>query len=245
MEGRIHKAVILAGGKGNRLHPLTLEIPKPLIPIRKRPLINYNLGLFAKYGVNDMVVIIRPEDRRDYERWAREYGGEFLDAGMSIQFIEEAEPMGTFGYFYHHLRDWVGDEDVFVSNGDEIKTIDLGAMVEFHSSMEMPATIALVVEKERRDCGFVLVRENKIQQFLERQEHAPSNLMSAGLYIFSPGIFELAAAGVPQGKKFLMFETDLFPVLAQRRQLAGYISENGKVFDCGTFERWERAIREA
>jgi NDP-sugar pyrophosphorylase family protein len=239
------KGVILAGGKGSRLHPVTLEIPKPLIPIRKRPLINYNLAMFAKYGVNDAVVIIRPADRNDYERWAREYGGEFSDAGMRIQFAEETEPMGTFGYFFHHLRDWVGGEDVFVSNGDEIKSIDLGAMAGFHRAVGMPATVALVTENERKDCGFVLVRENRIEKFLEKQEHPASNLMSSGLYLFSPAVFKLAAAGVPAGKKFLMFETDLFPLLAEYQQLAGFVSANGKVFDCGTFERWEKAIREA
>jgi len=245
MSSVIQKAVILAGGKGTRLHPVTLEIPKPLIPIRKRPLINYNLGMFARYGVDDMKILIRPEDREDYERWAREWGGEFIGAGMNIQFIEEPDPMGTLGYCYHHLRSWMGGEDLFVSNGDDIKNIDLRTMADFHHAAAMLATVALVRERERKDAGFVLVRENKIVDFLEKQENAPSDLVSAGLYLVSPAAFAHRAAGVPAEKIFLMFETDLFPALAKAGKLAGFVDENGKLYDCGTFERWERAIREA
>jgi len=243
-QATITKALLLAGGKGSRLHPLTLELPKPLITIRKKPLINYNLELFARHGVTDMKVLIRPEDRRDYERWARECGQEFLDAGMGIQFIEEPEPMGTLGYLYNYLREWMGDENIFVSNGDEIKNIDLAAMEQFHRATGAPVTVALVVEKERKDGGFVLVRENKVAQFLEKQGMPDSNLMSAGMYLLSPSVFGADAVWIPHKKNFLMFETDLFPPLAAQGKLAGYISE-GIVFDCGTFERWERAIREA
>ena len=244
MPKTIRKAVILAGGRGSRLHPVTLELPKPLITIRKRPLINYNLHLFARHGVTDMVVIIRPEDRSDYERWAREHGSEFTDLGMSIQFVEEREPMGTLGYFFFNLREWAGDEDVFVSNGDEIKKIDLEAMVDLHERMHAAATLALVREKERKDCGFVLISENRVMEFLEKKDSVESDLMSAGLYIISPNALRQAASAMPAGRRFLMFETDLFPALTQMGELAGFIDAKGTVFDCGTFDRWERAIRE-
>ncbi|MDE2018741.1 MAG: nucleotidyltransferase family protein [Patescibacteria group bacterium] len=240
----ITKAIILAGGKGSRLHPVTLEIPKPLIPIRKQPLINYNLNLFACAGATDVVVIIRPEDKPDYERWAREWGSEFTRLGMGIQFFEEPEPMGTFGFIFHRLRGWAGDQDFFVSNGDEIKTIDLRKMVLFHQTANVPATVSLVVENERKDCGFVVVKEGRIVEFLEKQLLPPSNLMSAGLYALSPTVFEAMAVNFPTGKVSLMFETDLFPALAKSQKLAGFVDERGKVFDCGTFERWEKAIRE-
>ena len=122
----VTKGVILAGGSGTRLLPLTLEIPKPLITIRKTPLINYNLSLFNAYGVRDVKVIIRPSDRKDYDRWLREYRNAFPD--MQIELIEEPAPMGTMGYVFHHLREWMAGEDIFVTNGDDIKKVDLGAM---------------------------------------------------------------------------------------------------------------------
>jgi NDP-sugar pyrophosphorylase family protein len=241
MPHAITKAVILAGGKGSRLHPVTLEIPKPLITIRKTPLINYNLSLLAAHGVRDAKVIIRPGDRPDYERWLREYRSTF--PGMAIELVEEPEPMGTLGFVFHHLSDWVGDGNIFVTNGDDIKDVDLAEMAAFHERMNLPVTVALVTEKERNDGGFVLVRENKIANFFEKDPTADTKLISAGMYILSAHVFEnIVGAGLHK-KKHLMFETDLFPVLAKAGKLGGFIYD-GKLFDCGTFERWEQAIRE-
>src|SRR5579864_792701 len=100
------KGIILAGGEGKRLLPLTLEVPKPLITIRKKPLMNYNLGLFAKYGVDETKVIIRPADEREYARWYKEYASEF--PAMKIELVTERTPMGTLGYLFHHLQNWMG-----------------------------------------------------------------------------------------------------------------------------------------
>jgi NDP-sugar pyrophosphorylase family protein len=237
----VKKAIVLAGGKGSRLHPVTMEIPKPLIPIKKRPLINYNLDLFWKYGVKDVKIIIRPSDRLDYERWLREHCTTF--SGMAIELAEEPEPMGTLGFLFHHLRAWMGDEDVFVSNGDDIKDIDLAAMAAFHRRMGLPATEALILEKERKDGGFALVRENRIMDFLEKDAALDTEFISAGMHLVSSKALDGVIRAGRHDKKYLMFEVDLFPVLAKEGNLAGFVY-NGKLFDCGTFERWERAIRE-
>jgi NDP-sugar pyrophosphorylase family protein len=236
------KGIILAGGKGSRLHPITLEIPKPLIPIKKWPLINYNLGLFAKHGIEAVKVIIRPEDQAAYEKWQREYASEW--PGMRLELVEEPEPMGTFGFVFHNLKDWAKGEELVVSNGDDIKQVDIAAMLAFHRKMGTLATVALVHEREREDAGFVLVKADKISDFLEKKKSPEADLISAGLYILSPGAFAHASHVLPAGKNALMFETDLFPALAAAGELAGFVSE-GKLWDCGTLDRWAKAIREA
>lgn len=225
-----------------RLLPLTLEVPKPLITIRRTPLINYNLSLFAKYGIRDVKVIIRPSDRNDYDRWLREYRGEF--PGMNIELVEEPTPMGTFGYVFHNLCAWMGDEDIFVTNGDDIKEIDLGEMVDFHRRADVLATVALMVMEKPDDYGTVLVKEDKVAEFVEKRKGLPASPVSAGMYLVSPAAIRYMAKKIAPEKKILMFENDFFPVLAAERCLGGFVCR-GAFFDCGTFERWHRAIREA
>src|SRR6266481_10057299 len=118
------KGVILAGGKGTRFLPITLEIPKPLIPVNKKPLINYSIETFARHGIGDIAVIIPPSHRNDYTRWLRVYEDEFSDMGIRISLWEEEYPMGTFGFIARHLRDWIGNEDIFVTNSDDIKNVN-------------------------------------------------------------------------------------------------------------------------
>lgn len=243
MKNVITKAVILAGGRGSRLHPITLEIPKPLITIRKIPLVNYNLSLFTKYGVTDVKLIIRPADRNDYQRWLREYQSSFPETTIDI--IEEPEPMGTLGFIFYHLSDWMQEDQVFITNADDIKNINLAEMTAFHNRMNMSATVALIADNERKDGGLVLVHDNKIMNFSEKNSAMNANLISAGMYIISRKALQSVVIHNSQDmKKYLMFETDLFPVLAKEEKVAGFVYE-GKLFDCGTLERWEQAIHES
>ena len=234
------KGIVLAGGKGSRLHPITLEIPKPLIPVRKKPLINYNLGLFALYGIDDVKIIIPSSHRVDYARWQREYKIAF--PLMTIELLEEAEPTGTLGYLFNYLRGWMGDADILVTNGDDIKNIDLTAMRDFHTEGGFSATIALMNMEHPDDYGAVVVKENTVIDFLEKKAGLHSTLVSAGMYLFSAAAFDGIAPG-RRGSKVLMFEKDMFPFLAHEKKLGAFVCE-GTFYDCGTLERWERAIRE-
>ena len=237
----ITKGVILAGGEGKRLQPVTLEVPKPLITIKKVPLINYNLGLLAKYGANQVKIIIRPDHRKDFKRWLLEYEPKFKT--VKIDILEEPEPMGTLGYLFHNLRSWMGKENIYVTNGDDIKNVDLAAMTNLHVRMNLPATVALIEERERTDAGFVLVKENKILNYMEKRRNDSTKYISAGIYILSPQALDAIHRAELHGKKHLMFEADLFPALVKENNLVGFMYD-GSLHDCGTFERWARAIRE-
>lgn len=162
---------------------------------------------------------------------------------MKIELIEEKEPMGTLGYIFHHLRGWMGKEDIFVTNGDDIKEVDLRAMLAFHRDQGVSATLALMRMEKPDDYGAVLVRADRISDFLEKKAGLAAGLVSAGMYIISPAALAHIEQGLEKGRKCLQFERDVFPALAKTKKLGGFVAE-GTFYDCGTFERWEKAIRE-
>ena len=227
-----YKAIILGGGKGTRLYPITKEIPKPLLPIKKKPIINYLIGLFYSQGIKEIAVLTSKDFREDFEWWKKRYFPK-----DNIKLVEESKPLGTFGGLCF-LKDWLGKEPFFLTNGDELKEIDLSEMSKFHQLAETPATIALVEVPDPQYYGVVICKNGKVEEFLEKPENPTSNYISSGLYLLSSEIFNYHP-----GPQFSMIETDLFPKLAKEKKLAGFKFQ-GKWTDCGTWERYEKALRE-
>lgn len=237
----MRKAVILAGGQGTRLRPVTLETPKPLITVNRQPIINYLVGCFVKHGVEEIAVVIRPQDRDEFEWWLKRWGNNF--GGVKISFHEESKPMGTIGYWAHNLRQWTGNEPFFFTNGDELKEPDLTKMLIEHKRAGGLATIALVEVPNPQDYGVAIIDGTWIVEFLEKPKNPPTNLISSGLYILEPAVFSYLEQRVKNGEEHLMVEKDLFPYLAKDGKLAAFKS-GGKWYDCGNLERWEKAINE-
>ncbi|MBI1974910.1 MAG: nucleotidyltransferase family protein [Parcubacteria group bacterium] len=228
------KALILAGGKGTRLSPVTLEIPKPLLTVRKKPIINYLVDLFLRHGVSDLAVSINRSHAADFLDWKQHY---YPD--QNIHFVIEAEALGTFGGIYN-AREWLGPEPFFYTNGDELKDLDLTYMKKFHEFHGALATVALVEVEDPQHYGVAVTNGPKIERFVEKPQDPPSKFVNAGLSLLDPAVFTLYPHPEP---KFAMVELDLFPQLAQGGKLHGF-KFTGKWMDTGTFERWERAIRE-
>ncbi len=229
------KAVILAGGKGTRLYPITYEIPKPLLPVRRKPIINYLVDLFFRFGVKDIFILISSEFRDEFVWWRKRHYPK-----KNIKFIEEKKPLGTFGGLWH-LKKEFEKSDFFVSNGDELKKIDLKKMLVFHKEKNLFATIALVKSEKPQDYGVVITDKNgKVKEFLEKPSHPPTNYINSGLYLFSQDVFNYHS-----GLKFLMIEKDLFPKLAKDGKLAGFKFKGkwSKWTDTGTWQRYEAAIK--
>jgi len=229
------KAVILAGGKGTRLHPVTLEIPKPLLTVRRKPILNYLIELFSKHGVSQPIILINKSHKEDYGWWQKRHKAELP---KNLKIAIEPKPLGTFGGLKHlkkHLT-----KTFVLSNGDELKHLNIRDFVNFHKQHGALATIALVKVKNPSDYGVPVMSGRNITKFLEKPKVPPSNYISSGLYILEPEIFKYADFS----KGFLMIERDIFPKLAAEGKLAGYKVQGGKWYDCGTFERWEKAIRE-
>lgn len=232
----IRRAVILAGGEGTRLRPVTLEIPKPLIPVQGVPIASWLVRLFASHGVEEVTVIYPTRWKRAFESWAQGIHP------TCVSLFEEREPMGTLGALVHEISH--GEDPLFVTNGDELKGLDLSTLSSAHlepsSQLEEGiATIALVRVANPSEYGVAEVVDKKIVRFHEKPQNPPSNLINSGLYVVDPVLF----SEMDRSKRFLMFEKDLFPQLAEQGRLHG-CPLNGPWYDCGTMERWERAIRE-
>ncbi len=237
----VTKAIILAAGKGTRLYPVTLETPKPLLTVKRKPILNYLIEMFRKHGVHDIGVIIRPQDEEEFLWWKKRWAKE-LEPVATI-FFHEAEPMGTFGYTAHQLRDWIGNDNFFFTNGDELKEVDLAGLEQVHREHGAHATIALVEVPNPHEYGVAVLEGNHIVEFLEKPQHPPTRFISSGLYCLSPQVFDAVKEKIKNNERFLMIEKDVFPYLAAAKKLVGYQSQ-GKWFDCGTPERWEKAIKE-
>lgn len=231
------KGIILAGGLGTRLYPVTLETPKPLLTVQRKPILNHLLELFKKHGVDEPTILINKNHEEDYHWWKTRYQNE-LPQSMQIEI--EPEPLGTFGGLKNLAQRL--DATFVLSNGDELKDFHLGELIRFHKnhSQRPLATIALVQVENPSDYGVPVLNGDKIEQFLEKPKNPPSNFISSGLYILEPEVFKYA----DWSKNFLMIEKDIFPKLAAAGKLAGYKVKDGRWFDCGTFARWEKAIKE-
>lgn len=227
-----YKAVILAGGKGTRLYPITKEIPKPLIPVCKKPIINHLVDLFYSYGIKDIAVLINIDAEEDFVWWKKRY---YPDA--NITFFREPEPLGTFGGLYL-LKDWIDNKLFFMTNGDELKKVNLIEMAEFHAQKNTVSTVSLVYVPNPQDYGVAICENGLIRTFVEKPKVPPSNYINAGLYLHSPTIFEYH-----KEPKFMMIEKDIFPVLAEQGKLAGFEFQ-GKWTDTGTWERYTKALEE-
>lgn len=238
------KAVILAGGKGTRLYPITREMPKPLLRVKRKPIINYLVDLFFSQGIKDVAVLISRDFKDDFQWWKKRYYPK-----KRIKLIEEKKPLGTFGGLFL-LKDWLGQNLFFLTNGDELKKIDLKKMADFHLRKQALATVALAKVADFQHYGAVVCEQGIIKKFLEKpssskilqknknweSKNYSLNYISSGLYLLSPEIFNFHP-----GLKFSMIETDLFPKLAEKGKLAGF-KFKGKWIDCGTWERYEKAI---
>lgn len=232
----IKRAFIQAGGEGTRLRPVTLEIPKPLIPVQGLPILTWQVRWFMRHGVERITVVVPKKWAEAFRAWASEMN--------NVDIWVESESMGTLGAFVHHLGKDLGDEPVFVTNGDELKGLDLATLSAFHAEHGTAATVALIRVPNPSDYGVAEMDGPRIRRFHEKPEVPPSTLVSSGLYVIDPSVLsEVGAYGNAPVPKFLMFEKDLFPRLAEEGRLGG-CPLDGPWYDCGTMERWEKAIRE-
>ncbi|HID56175.1 TPA: nucleotidyltransferase family protein [Candidatus Poribacteria bacterium] len=225
----IRKAVIIAGGMGTRLRPVTYEIPKPLIPIRGRTLTEHVLDILKDAGVVEVFLSVGYMHER-----IRGYFGDGARFGVRMRYIIEDKPLGTGGW----MKLIEPFQEHFIAlNGDNLFDLDFREMYRFHLSRGAVATIALTKVDDPRAYGVVTMEGDRITAFLEKSDRPPTDLINSGYYIFSPSVFRY----LPPSSAF-MLERDLFPKLAEEGVLCGFIHD-GTWFDTGTFERWEAAIR--
>jgi len=225
-------AVILAGGMGTRLRPLTLSTPKALVDVHGKTLTEHLLDLLKKYGVTHVTLSVGYLMDK-----IREHFGDGAKLGVAIDYIEEGEPLGTAGPLLF-LKGRMKDSFI-VSNGDELKKINIPRMYRLHRRKNALATIALTTVQDPSQYGVARLDGTRILEFVEKpkKSEAPSNLINAGFYILEPEVLDM----IGPGKQ--MLEKDVFPKLAQMGRLRGFPFA-GQWFDTGNFERLEIAERE-
>ena len=228
--GKVKKAIILAGGKGTRMRPLTYEMPKPMIPLKGKPLIQHIIELCRKYEIREIILSIGYMGDK-----IRDHFGDGGHLGVDIKYVEEKEEMGTAGPLLLAKQHLNGPFLMF--NGDVLSNIDLTDFIGFHSEQNALATIALTQVEDTSSFGVARLKGHRIVGFIEKPKGGEdSKLINAGVYILQPEVLGY----IPKGKS--MLERDVFPKLAEEGKLFGYPFD-GQWFDTGTPEAYERAIK--
>ena len=204
------QALILAGGKGTRLRPLTVYTPKPIVPVMNRPFLLYQIEVLAKAGIQDIVLSLsyQPDKIADLL-------GDGSDYGVNLTYITEPSPMGTGGA-YRFAADTLR-EAVVVLNGDILTDIDISSLIDFHRERSAAATIALATVEDPTAYGLVQTDDRQnVLRFLEKPKAdtltlSGVNTINAGIYVLEPSILDL----IPEGEA-RSFEYDVFPAISNR-----------------------------
>jgi mannose-1-phosphate guanylyltransferase len=221
------QALVLAGGEGTRLRPLTYTTPKPVMPLAGRPFLSFMLDWLRDHGVDE--VILSCGFMSDGVKGVL---GDIYD-GMRLRYVVEQEPLGTAGPVRLALDEGLLEGRLLVLNGDVLTDIDLTAELGQHEATGARATLALYPVDDTASYGVVLTdAEGRVMRFIEKAEgEPPTNRINAGAYVIERDVVETIPAG-----RAVSFEREIFPALVDNG-LHGYAAE-GYWIDIGTPERY-------
>lgn len=221
------KAVIMAGGEGTRLRPLTSRQPKPMLPLANRPMMEHILYLLRDHNIEDIVVTVAFLADN-----VRNYFGDGSEFGVRIRYATEETPLGTAGSVLNAMEEL--DETFLVISGDVLTDIDLTALVRAHHDRAATATIALKAMDNPLEFGIVITREDaSVERFLEKPGWGQvfSDTVNTGIYVLDPSVFEHIP--VAQSSDF---SNDVFPrLLRENAGVFGHVVE-GYWGDVGTLD---------
>ncbi|HEY0345916.1 MAG TPA: NDP-sugar synthase [Solirubrobacteraceae bacterium] len=226
------QAVILVGGEGTRLRPLTSTVPKPVVPLVDRPMMVYMLEWLRRHGIDDVVMSCGFKATN-----VRAVLGDGSQLGISLRFVEEPDPRGTAGALKFAER--FLDERFLMLNGDVLTDLDLTAQIAQHERTGATGTLALVPVPDPSSYGLVRVREDgSVDEFLEKPSldtPLDTNLISAGAYVLERSILDL----IPPDRN-VSIEREVWPALVDDG-LYGYVDDGAYWLDIGTPERYLQA----
>jgi len=226
------KAVVMAGGSGTRLRPLTLNRPKPMVPIVNKPVIAHILDLLKRHGIIDVVITLQY-----LAEYVQDYFGDGQSLGMNIRYSVEESPLGTAGSV-KQAEEFL-DETFVVISGDAMTDIDLTSVIDFHARKRSLATLTLYRVPEPLEYGVIIIDdEGRIQQFQEKPSWGEviSDTVNTGIYVLEPEVLSHFEAGVSYD-----FSKDLFPLLLEQGDpLYGYVAD-GYWCDVGNLAEYLRA----
>lgn len=229
-------ALILAGGEGTRLRPLTIETPKPIVPIGNQPFLVRQILALKEAGIKNIALSLNYQPTKIVEMI-----GDGSRYGVNLIYIVEPAPMGTAGAYKFAAND--SKETTLVLNGDILTDIDLLAVIDQHRNLKAEATIVLTSVDNPSAYGLVEFNQDfGVHRFIEKptlEEIAKLNLntINAGIYILEPTVLDL----IPTDEKY-SFEYQLFPaLLANESPFFAFVAENYYWLDIGTPQRYLQA----
>ena len=225
------KAVILVGGRGTRLRPLTLATPKPMVPLANKPFVSYVLEHLKQHGIDDIIFSMGylPEG-------IKSYFGDGSSMGVKLTYVVEDQPLGTAGAV-KNVEEHIQDGDFLVLNGDILTDMDIRGLIEHHRQKEAVGTIALTPVEDPTAYGLVRTGEDsEVLGFLEKPswDQIDTNLINAGTYVLRSEVLDMIPPGVEYS-----FERGVFPRLVGKG-LYGYRSISYWM-DIGTPEKYLQA----
>ncbi|MBT5016368.1 NTP transferase domain-containing protein [Candidatus Peregrinibacteria bacterium] len=222
--------LILCGGLGTRLRPLTNDIPKPMVPIDGKPFLEYLIEYYKGQGANDFILAV------GYLReQIIDYFGDGSAWGVTIKYTIEENPLGTGGAI-KLAEDLVADNFVVV-NGDTFLELDLKGLMDFHKEKQALCTMSLKLIKRNQNSGFVEMNEDsEITTFASIETQEEAGLINAGVCVMSKGILDL----MPEGEFSLEYE--IFEKL--KKDFYGWEVQDGYFIDIGTFDTYNQFVEE-
>ncbi len=227
------KAIILAGGKGERLRPLTNKTPKPLLKIKGKPILEHTIENLKKYHITDIILAVSYHADK-----IKRYFGDGKKFGVNISYSIEKKPLGTGGAVIQAAEDIL--KPFLLIWGDNLMDIDIYEMQTIHQHSEAEITMALTPREDVEHFGVAKVDHNKIIGFIEKptKRRAPSNLINAGAFIIKPEASEI----LPEGEKSSI-EKDCFEILSKKEMIYVY-RHHGYWFPTDDLEKYKKAEEE-
>jgi NDP-sugar pyrophosphorylase family protein len=230
------KAILLAGGKGTRLRPLTIHTPKPVVPIFDRAFLHYQIDLLKQVPEIDEVILSLNYQPRKIE----EVFGDGTGTGVKIRYVVEPSPLGTGGAIRYAAQGIT--DTLVVFNGDVMTSVDVKAVVAQHRAQKAKATIVLTPVDNPTAYGLVETEaDGRVRRFLEKPnpDEITCDTINAGIYILEPDTFDR----IPKDVSYSI-ERAYFPSLIERKEMFSAYVDRGYWIDIGTPEKYVQVHRD-
>ncbi len=233
---QIMQALILAGGKGTRLRPLTVYTPKPIVPVLNKPFLLYQIEILRRAGIKDITLSLNYLPDK-----IEQVLGDGSQFGVNLRYLTEPSPLGTGGA-YKFAAEAIRETTV-VFNGDILTDLDVSEVIEHHKIKKSSATLTLFPVENPSAYGLVeTASDGKIIRFLEKPkpeqfENLTTNNINAGIYVLEPEILDI----IPKGEN-CSFEYNVFPdILSLGKPFYAFVMKNNYWRDIGTPENYLQA----
>ena len=224
------KAILLAGGKGTRLRPLTIHTPKPVVPIFDRAFLHYQIDLLKQVpDIDEVILSLNYQPRR-----IEEVFGDGAGTGVRLRYVVEPSPLGTGGAIRYAAQGI--DDTLVVFNGDVMTSVDVNAVVALHRERKAKATIVLTPVDNPTAYGLVETgKDGRVRRFLEKpkEDEITCDTINAGIYVLEPGTFDR----IPKDVSYSI-ERAYFPSLIERNEMFVAYVDKGYWIDIGTPEKY-------